>query len=101
MKVESALANLEVGIGGARRVGNNLVLTSIAGGSVETVITVSAAEVLRTLGVVLASPSGFGFVLGLPYFWLRERFGRGAAPRSASATGRRAPGAPTNINKPW
>ena len=94
MKVESALANLEVGIGGARRDGNNLVLTSAAGGSVDTVITVSAAEVLRTLRVVLASPSGFGFVLGLPYFWLRERFGRGA-------TGRRAAGSPININKPW
>ena len=99
MKVESPLANMDMGIGSARRVGNDLVLTSLAGGSVETVITVSAGEVLRTIGTVLSSPSGLGFVLGLPFFWLRQRLGKG--PDAARRAGGGRPGQASNINKPW
>ena len=98
MKVTSPLANLDVGIGAARREGNDLVLTSRDGDAVQTVITVSAREVLRTIGTVLASPSGLGFVLGLPFFWVRQRFGRG--PATAGITQRR-PSGPVDINKPW
>jgi hypothetical protein len=95
MKVESPLADLEIGIDTVQRVGNDLVLRSRAGGTVETVITVSAAEVLRTLGTVLASPSGLGFILGLPFFWARQRLGIGAASRG------RTKGHTGNLNKPW
>jgi hypothetical protein len=95
MKVESPLADLEIGIDTVRRVGNDLVLRSRAGGTVDTVITVSAGEVLRTLGTVLASPSGLGFLLGLPFFWVRQRLGIGVAPGSP------ARGHTGNINKPW
>jgi hypothetical protein len=96
MKVTSPLANLDVGIGAARREGNDLVLTSREGDAVQTVITVSAREVLHTIGTVLSSRSGLGFVLGLPFFWVRQSFGRGRA--SASVAQRRPNG---DINKPW
>lgn len=95
MKVHSPLATMDIGIGEARRVGNDLVLKSTAGGSVDAVITVSAAEVLRTIGIVLASPSGLGFAIGLPFFWLRQKFG--VRSRAASDV----PARPPDINKPW
>lgn len=95
MKVRSALADLEIEIDEIRRTGNELVLRSAPDSSLETVITVSAREVVATLLKVLASPSALLFVLGLPFFWLRQTFGpatRGSATR--------APG-PADINKPW
>ena len=98
MKVTSPLANLDVGIGAARREGNDLVLSSRDGDAVQTVITVSAQEVLSTIGTVLASPSGLGFVLGLPFFWVRQRFARGRAPASVA---QRRPSGTADINKPW
>lgn len=97
MRVQSPLANLDVSIGGARRVGNDLVLQSSAGGSVDTVITVSAGEVLRTLGVILASPSALFFTIGLPFFWLRQRFGKRPAAESGAGGIPKA----VDINKPW
>ena len=98
MKVRSALANMDIGIGGVSRAGNELVLTSKTGSGVDTEITVSAGEVLRTIGLVLSRPAGLVFVLGLPFFWLRERLGMGG--RSASGT-RGATVRPADINKPW
>lgn len=97
MKVESPLANMDIGIGEVRRRGNDLVLKARAGGSMDAVITVSAGEVLRTIGVVLSSPSGLLFVVGLPYFWLRQRFGRGAKSSAAGGPAARK----ADINKPW
>jgi hypothetical protein len=97
MKVQSALANLDIGIGEIRRQGNDLVLKSRAGSSMDAVITVSAAEVLRTIGAVLSSPSGLLFVIGLPWFWLRQRFSRGA--KSSGSSGPAA--TQVDINKPW
>jgi hypothetical protein len=98
MRVASPLANLDVGVGAVRREGNDLVLTSRDGDAVPTVITVSAREVLSTIGTVLASPSGLGFVLGLPFFWLRQRFGRNPG---ATGLAQRRPGGAVDINKPW
>jgi hypothetical protein len=97
MKVESPLANMDIGIGAARRVGNDLVLRSREGGSVQTVITISAVEVLSTLGTVLSSASGLGFILGLPFFWVRQRLGVGAAARGPE----RSKSGAANLNKPW
>ncbi len=97
MRVESALANLDIGIGAVRRAGNNLVLQSRAGSSVEAVIVISAREVVHTLGTILSSPAGLLFVLGLPFFWLRQRLGRGVD--SGASTG--AAIRPVDINKPW
>ena len=95
MKVRSALATLDIGIGVVRRQGNNLVLQSRAGSSLETEITVSAAEVFQTIGRILVTPAGLLFVLGLPYFWLRQRLGRGD---SLSTNDRNTQ---NDINKPW
>ncbi|MEP7242814.1 MAG: hypothetical protein ABI885_03920 [Gammaproteobacteria bacterium] len=97
MKVHSPLANMDVGIGEVARQGNDLVLKSRADSSMDAVITISAGEVVRTLGAVLSSPSGLVFVLGLPYFWLREKWGRPAAPAAPSS----GPARPADINKPW
>ena len=96
MKVRSGLADLDIGIGSIRREGGNLVLRSSAASSVDTEIVVSAAEVVRTIGLVLSSPSGWAFVLGLPWFWLRQEFGSGKADGDQGATSR-----PADINKPW
>jgi hypothetical protein len=95
MKVNSPLANMEIGIGEIRRRGSHLILRSEAGSSMDAEISVSASEVLRTIGRVLATPSGLVFVLGLPVFWLREKFGAG--PDAAAATTTRR----SDINKPW
>jgi hypothetical protein len=97
MKVQSPLAELDIGIGAVSRSGNELVLRSRAGSSVDAVITVSAREVLRTIGTVLSSPGGLLFLVGLPYFCLRQRFATGSAA-AAQDTG--AHGA-ADINKPW
>ena len=96
MKVRSPLADMEIGIGSVSRNGNDLVLRSHSGSSIDTEITVSAGEVLRTIGLVLSRPAGLAFVLGLPFFWLREKFS-GTTPRAISAAAQR----PVDINKPW
>jgi len=99
MKVRSPLADMDVGIGSVSRAGNDLILRSKTGSSVDTEITVSASEVLRTIWLVLSSGAGLVFVLGLPFFWLRERLGlRGSA---AASTARNAAPRPADINKPW
>ena len=99
MKVRSALADLEIAIDDIRRSGNELVLRSAAGSSLETVITVSAREIVATLLKVIASPSALLFVLGLPFFWLRQTFSVAASPGTATRGAR--PPSPADINKPW
>ena len=97
MKVHSPLANMDIGIGDVERHGNDLVLKSGPDSSIDAVIIVSAREVLRTIGIVLSTPSGLIFVLGLPLFWLRQRFGRGAAARAVAHSSMKT----VDINKPW
>lgn len=95
MKVSSPLADFDIAIGEVRRSGNDLVVRSRPGGSMDVEIRISAAEALRTIGHVLATPQGLLFVLGLPFFWLRQRFGLGVD----AATGGLPAG--TDVNKPW
>ena len=96
MKVRSPLADMEIGIGSVSRNGNDLVLRSRSGSSIDTEITVSAGEVLRTIGLVLSRPAGLLFVLGLPFFWLREKVSGTTGGATSAATQR-----PVDINKPW
>ena len=96
MKVRSPLADMEIGIGFVSRKGNDLVLRSGSGSSIDTEITVSAGEVLRTIGLVLSRPAGLVFVLGLPFFWLREKSTGTTGGATSAATQR-----PVDINKPW
>jgi len=96
MKVRSPLADMEIGIGSVSRNGNDLVLRSHSGSSIDTEITVSAGEVLRTIGLVLSRPAGLVFVLGLPFFWLREKVSGTTGGATSAATQR-----PVDINKPW
>ena len=95
MRVSSPLANMDIGIGAVRRRGNELILTSGANSSMRTVIVVSAREALGILWKIL-SGSGVVFALGLPFFWLRQALGVGAADAAAKDEA-----APVNINKPW
>jgi len=88
---------MDVRIGEVQRQGNDLVLKSQPDSSMDAVITISAGEVVRTLGAVLSSSAGLTFVLGLPFFWLREKWGRASAPGASSS----APARPPDINKPW
>jgi hypothetical protein len=89
VEVRSALADLSVEIGGVRREGAQLILSSAPGSSIDTEIRLSAREVVRLLGRVIFSRAGFSFVLLLPWLvWRRDRTSR-IQTRSA------------NINKPW
>jgi len=95
MKVRSPLATFHVRLGTVERRGNSLILHSRHDSALDAEITVSAAEVLQVLGLVLATPAGLLFVIGLPFFWLRERLGRGTDGAPA------VPAPHDDINKPW
>jgi hypothetical protein len=87
---------MDVSIGSVRRLGTELQLTSAKGSSIDADITLSASEVLGILGKILTSGGGLVFALGLPFFWLKERFGAapaGEAPKHSAAH--------ADINKPW
>jgi len=102
MKVRSPLANMDVSIGEIRRDGHELKLKAGPGSSIDADITVSAGEVLGILAKVLTSGAGLAFVLGLPWCWLRGRFGAtrpSSEPRGSSPEPTAAPR--TDINKPW
>ena len=80
---------MSVEIGGVRREGAQLILSSAPGSSIDTEIRLSAREVARLLGRVLCSRAGLSFVLLMPWLvWRRDRTG---VVQSRS----------TNINKPW
>ena len=113
MKVRSPLANMDVSIGEIRRDGHELKLKAGPGSSIDADITVSAGEVLAILAKILTSGAGLAFVLGLPWFWLREKLGPSGRAQAASGSADRGPtadrpraaaecGSPrTDINKPW
>lgn len=86
---------MNIGIGKIRRSGGNLILESKPGSSIDAEISISAGEVLRTIARILLTPAGLAFVLGLPFFWLREKFGTQPTINAPSQTVRR------DINKPW
>jgi len=94
MKVTSPLANLDIGIGEIRRHGHHLILRSAPASSVDAEISISATELLRTIGRVLTTSAGLVFVLGLPFLWMREKL-TGAAGAAGVAPQR------PDINKPW
>ncbi len=93
MRVKSALANLEVGIGEVSRRGSDLILRSAPGSAVDTEIAVSAREALSILRRILTTGGGLWFVLTLPFFALR--------PSNSAAASQASLPSSTNINKPW
>jgi hypothetical protein len=102
MKVQSQLANMDIRIGAVHRAGNELLLQSAEGSSVQTTIAVSAREALSILGRVLGSAGGLSFVLGLPFFWLRQVLS-GDQPANGAGAPAAGPSASqgNDINKPW
>lgn len=97
MKVRSPLATFDVRLGPIERRGGSLVVHSAPGSGLEAEITVPAGEVLALIGRVLVTPAALLFVLGLPFFWLRERLA-GGAPAAAPVPRKRAG---DDINRPW
>lgn len=95
MKVRSPLATFDVRLGTVGRRGNSLILRSRPDSALDAEIAVSAGEVLQVIGCVLASAAGLLFVIGLPFFWLRERLGRDTAGAPV------VPASHDDINKPW
>ena len=87
---------MDVSVGRIRRLGSELKFESAPGSSIEAEITVSAGEVLSILGKLMSCGGGLVFVFGLPFFWLRERFGSAPPADPGAAHAPRA-----DINKPW
>jgi hypothetical protein len=97
MKIHSPLADMEIGIDKVRREANDLVLFAHPASSVDARIVIPAGELLCTLGKVLVTPSALLFVLGLPFFWLRQRLGSA----HDSGASRHFQVRTADINKPW
>lgn len=95
MKVVSPIADLDVFIGSMRRSGNDLVIRSSEDSTIETQVTISASDILATLGALLRSPSALVYVLLFPFFLIRGWLGS-----ESDEIARNGPG-PDPINKPW
>ena len=93
MRVTSTLANLDMTVGTMQGVGDQLILKSGPGSSIDVEVSVSAVDVLRTLGAFLRSPSAWLFIVMLPVHWIGGR----RAP--SAVTARRYPG--YELNNPW
>ena len=73
MRVRSKLADVEFRFGAVERKGNELVISSHPDQAMKSRVYVSPADVLSMLGRLLASPQAWVFMLGLPYFWWKDR----------------------------
>lgn len=94
MRVVSSLADIDFGIGRIARAGRNLVIESSAESTIATKVTVTPRDALKSIGVLLTSPSVWLFVLTLPFSAFA---GQGETPGNAWAERRRR----TGLNKPW
>lgn len=94
MRVVSSLADIEFGIGRIARVGRNLVIESSADSTIPTKVTVTPRDALKSLLVLLISPSVWLFVLSLPFAGLAG----GSGKRGDAWAERRER---TGLNKPW
>ena len=114
MRVKSDLADLDIKLGRISREGEELVVDSAPGSSLDARIRVDASDARSMLATVLKSGAVWGFLLRLP-FSLRGRAGsrsradgrpalhKGgdtfATPRDNAAW--RARRESTGLNKPW
>ena len=94
MRIESPLADMDFVVGGIARRGDALVVTSDAASPLEATVLLSDRDAATLFAAVFKSPSALGFVLTLPFRWLR---GRGGKP--AAGSGDRQPF--DQLNKPW
>lgn len=115
MRVTSDLADLDIRLGRISRQGDELVVESAPGSSLDARIRVDASDARGMLGKVLKSGAVWGFLLRLPFS--RPARARGtplkrgrpalneggdaAAPRSPDNPAWRARRESTGLNKPW
>lgn len=115
MRVTSDLADLDIRIGRIAREGEELVVESAPGSSLDARIRIDAADARSMLGKVLKSGAVWGFLLRMPFSrparapgTLRKR-GRPALDKGGDAGSPRSPDNPawrerresTGLNKPW
>lgn len=96
MRVVSSLADIDFGIGRIVRRGGNLVIESSADSTLETLVTVTPRDALRSLAALAVSPSAWIFVLTLPFALL---FGGNRSTTSNDDWEERR--TRKGLNKPW
>lgn len=115
MRVTSHLADLDIKLGRISREGDELVVESAQGSSLDARIRIDASDARSMLGTVLKSGAVWSFLLRLPFSRLRDAR---RTPRDSARSGLReggdtgSPGTPDNpawrerrestgLNKPW
>ena len=115
MRVKSDLADLQIELGAIRRHGQELVVDSAPGSSIDARIRVSASEARSILGRIVRSAAVWAFLIRLPFSRLfktadtrrkpgPEIPGEGGdafAPVTRDNAAWRARRESTGLNKPW
>ncbi len=73
MRVRSKLADVEFRFGSIERKGNELIINSHPDQPMKSRVYVSPSDVLTVAGKLIATPAAWVFLLGLPYFWWKDR----------------------------
>lgn len=103
MRVSSNLADLQIKLGSITRDGDELVVESAPGSSLDARITIDSADARSILGRMLRSGAVWTFLLRLPF----ARIGRGRRAAADGAAGARDNAAwrarreQVGLNKPW
>ena len=104
MRVTSDLADLQIKLGPIHRDGDELVIDSAPGSSLDTRIRVDPADAGSMLGRLLGSGAVWAFVIRLPFTSRKRRRQEGSQEGAQGANdnpawrGRRES---TGLNKPW
>ena len=95
MKVTSSLADIDFQVGSITRQGQDLVVSSGPGSTIDTQIRISPGDAKATLGRVMFNGAVWGFLLSL----IRPGRGQSQAENESQAweVRRRS----TGVNKPW
>ena len=119
MRVTSDLADLEIQLGRITRQGDELVVESAPGSSLDARIRVDARDARTMLGKVLKSRAVWAFLLRLPFARLRQAvrarrerrrlalgeggdaFAHGSRVKAGDNPAWRARRESTGLNKPW
>ena len=73
MRVRSKMADVEFRFGSIERLDKELIINSHPDQTLKSRVYVSPGDALAALGKLLLSPAAWVFLLGLPYFWWKER----------------------------
>ena len=73
MRVRSKLADVEFRFGSIERKANELIINSHPDQPMQSRVYVSPTDVLTVACKLVTTPAAWVYLLGLPYFWWRER----------------------------